>query len=177
MNLMDVFSMVVGSMGTFQPATVAPQWNQLLASSYVQDTLAPLLSQNTITVNTQTYPPIGRPDLTGLTSARGDTISMFGRPNDGFFTHEVGHVLDTKNIAPEVSGQVAALYNPRNKQAGYGAKNDYEYVAEAFRQAMDLVRQRTDAKGVQAADKKYPGVALWHSWISKRLEAPQVVTR
>src|SRR5205807_5125351 len=110
---------------------------------------------------------------TGLTSQRGDTITMYGRPNDGYFTHEIGHVLDVHNIAPAVSSSVAMLFNPNNKQAGYAATNEREYVAEAFRTAMALVRQHGTADDIDThvarADKRLPGTALWVKWIQQHL--------
>jgi len=179
MNLMNMFSMALqASSSTFMPTgATTPAWQQFLQTPYVQDTLAQLVGP-AVTVRTPFEPPVGRPELRGVTSQQGDTITLFGRkPEDNYFTHEIGHVLDTRNRAPEVSGQVAQLAQGQ-RRSDYAGQNDFEYVAEAFRTAMEHVRKYPDlterAKRVAAADKRLPGVALWADWIQRQL-APQNV--
>lgn len=161
----------VSSTTGFTSPTASPQWQQYLAAPYAHDTLAPLLGALSVTVQSKYAPPVARPDLTGITNAAGDTVTMYGRPNDTYFTHELGHIVDVQNLAPDISSQVARLYDPKRAGLGYAATNDFEYVAEAFRSAMDVYRSAPDTveKNLAKAEKRLPGVTLWFKWIQQRL--------
>lgn len=160
---------------TFVATDAQPNWQSYLATPFVHDTLAPLLNPLSVVVKAQAHAPIMRDDLRGVTSQHGDTVTMFGPPHDGYFTHELGHVVDVHNLAPTVAASVAVLFNPNNKQAGYAATNEREYVAEAFREAMQALRTAPDVrdKHIAKAEKRLPGTLLWVRWLQQQLAKPK----
>lgn len=167
----------MNSAGTFIAPEAPSNWQTYLTTPYVHDTLASLLDSLSVVVKAQAHTPVMRNDLRGVTSQHGDTITMFGPPHDGYFTHELGHILDVHNIAPTVAASVSMLFNPNNKQAGYAATNEREYVAEAFREAMQALRSAPDnrEKNISKAEKRLPGTLLWVRWIQQQLAKQKAV--
>lgn len=186
MALDDVLKFL-GSSSSGEPAPTAPpqpgaqfvpgqgglssDWQKFLASPFARDTLLPLIGSHDLAVRSS-LPPAGRPDLAGHTSALGDTVSMYLKPGEDYFTHEIGHVIDVRDLAPEVSGNVAAIYTKLKPRFGYAGTNEYEYIAETFRTAMNLFRSTPDLdqrnERLKDVERVMPGVKLWSDWLHKQ---------
>ena len=156
---------------------LSSDWVQYLQTPFVRDTLARLVGDVPVSVQSRMGGGLTRPDLAGVTSPRGDLISMFVPPSDDFFSHEVGHVLDVRNLAPAVSSNLYALYQQNRNRATdeYARTNEYEYIAEAFRHAVNVFRVADAAQRKAAADDaetSVPGTGLWLDWLKQKF-APQ----
>lgn len=162
---------------------LSPAWLRYLESPFVRDTMAAVFrGAEPIRLNSFLYPPQNQPGLRGGVTNRGN-VQLFERPNDDLFTHEMGHMIERRLLAPEVTDSVRTLYEnlrPRafTYQSGTGDL-PAEYVGETFRMAMRLLRASQDAKAAQREEreeKRYPGIRLWLNWLRSRL-SPAVSTR
>lgn len=139
---------------------------------FVSDTLFPLAGGPfVIRYGGRKKDPRGRP-FAGLMTPP-DTVTVFkDSPHpERTLIHEAGHVWDARSRAPGVTGGLFAdmeRFNPQNPQDAYYKTNDNEYVAEAFRRALDLMRAHAGApNAVQLAEAEgtFPGISRVVEWM------------
>lgn len=102
-----------------------------------------------------------------------DHIVFLAPPTDHNLVHEMGHVLDFRNLAPEVTARVAAKRRPwpANERPlnydDYARVNRNEYVAEAFQRAIESGRRHEFADSL-GAEKRLPGTIDMIRWLRTR---------
>jgi hypothetical protein len=115
-------------------------------------------------------------------------IWFFEGPNDDLLTHEVGHVIDYRQLAPEISEGIRAIFEKKRPRFIYGGQpvTDYsagsgyaaEYVAETFHMAIDVIRSITDSskqeERLQRLETRFPGISLWVKYIRDNLNTAAI---
>jgi len=162
-------------------------WKNYFSTPYVSDTLSRLVGQGPpVEVSSVPRPPEEDPKLQGGTTNAG-TLLMYERPDDGVFTHELGHVLDVRSQetgdALEVTETLRAIFNTKRPE-GFTYESatgnlPAEYVAETFRSAMEIVRSPAEQqqRDLQLAERSFPGITLWYNWIQQRLNGNKTAAK
>lgn len=143
---------------------------------FVTDTLFPAAGGPIKINRSYGFSPLG-PMNSAMTMAplrptQGDTGIVFYRdPTDETYAHEIGHLIDHRNLAPDVLAQVAAKRKPYEGQQPqtmdeYFRSNREEYVAQAFAKAMESARH--GFADSTSADKDMPGVIDFVRWLRGR---------
>ena|ERR1051325_5403073 len=154
-------------------------WQRYFSTPYVSDTLARLVGKNNppVQVSSMARPPGADPRLQSGTTNLG-TVQMYINPDDGIFTHELGHVLDMRSQVSgdglEVTDSVRSIFNKKRPSAftyeSATGNLPAEYVAETFRMAMEIVRSsKPHDPQIQKAESRFPGTQAWYNWIQQRL--------
>lgn len=108
-----------------------------------------------------------------LRPAQGDTgIVFYQDPTDHVTAHEIGHLIDHRNLAPEVLARADAKRRPFEGKVpttmeDYFHSNRDEYVAEAFARAVDSGRKHQFSDSTQV-DKQMPGTIELIRWLQTR---------
>src|SRR5262249_53180235 len=111
----------------------------------------------------------------GVTSA--GELRLYVSPHDALLTHELGHIIERRLLAPAVTDSLQTLFEERPPASFtyYSPTGNYpaEYVAETFRMAMEVVRsaaKESRQQRLQTLEQRYPGVTLWYTWLVARLD-------
>ena len=108
-----------------------------------------------------------------LRPAQGDTgIVFYQEPTDHIAAHEVGHLIDHRNLIPQIYAAVEAKRVPYEgrlpvTQEDYFHSNREEYVAEAFARAVESGRHHQFADSTKA-EKDMPGTGDIIRWLLTR---------
>lgn len=156
-------------------------WLKYLATPFVTDTLSLLVGKEPVTLESRYKPPMGQENLRGGLTASG-TMKLYEGPNDDLFTHELGHVIEWRLLAPEVTDSLRTMFETKAPRAWTykSATGDpaAEYIAETFRMAVDMVRKPDEeAKNLEKTEKKFPGVSMWTKWLHSRLDNTDVASQ
>jgi len=162
-------------------------WKNYFSTPYVSDTLSRLVGRGPpVEVSSVPRPAEADPRLQGGTTNAG-TLQMYEKPNDGVFTHELGHILDQRSQetgdALEVIDSVRTLFNTNRPPAftyeSATGNLPEEYVAETFRSAMEIVRSPAEQqqRDLQLAERSFPGIMLWYNWIQQRLNGNKTAAK
>ncbi|SRR6266446_3803752 len=96
-----------------------------------------------------------------------DTVKLYGNQPDRVITHEAGHVLDLRNLAPSVTMHVARRSAEYKHPDDYFGSEPSEYVAEAFARAVESGRRRGFSDSTKV-DKDFPGSIDFIRWLLTR---------
>ena len=144
-----------------QHPPLSPEWQRYLESAFVRDTLRPLL-RDSLPQFRQTSRPLTVPD-DAMGQVRGDTVAFFSpRADDYVLRHEIGHIVDDRNLAPLVAARVTQ-YPVRR---GYAQTSEREHVAEAFARAVQSMRKQY-ADSTQA-NRDVPGTIEFVRWLQTK---------
>lgn len=141
-------------------------------SSFVTDTLFRVAGGPVQVNRSRGFSPLG-PGNAALTMAplrpqQGDTAIVFYQdPRDNVAAHEVGHLIDHRNLIPLLYAAVEAKrpqhQGPVRTQRDYFRSNREEYIAEAFARAIQSGRNSfTDSTKV---DREMPGTIDLIRWL------------
>lgn len=160
---------------------LSKEWMKYLTIPFVQDTLGRLVGQEPVSIDSHFKPPMGQEGLRGGLTASG-TMKVYESPNDALLTHEIGHVIEWRLLAPEVTDSLRTMFENKPPRAFtyQSATGDLagEYIAETFRMAMEMVRKPDEEqKNLEKTEKKFPGVSMWTKWLHKRLESTDVASQ
>lgn len=163
---------------------LSESWQRYLTTPFVLDTLVPLIGREPLLMSSRSRPPLGFEDYRGGLTTRGE-VRLFQSPNDDLLTHELGHVIAHRLLAPQVTDSLQTIFErlrPRAFLAYYSTTGDYagEYVAETFRMTMTLVRSGSDeeqALKLQKLERDFPGISMWYNWVRSRLRQQDIVAR
>ncbi len=143
---------------------------------FVTDTLFPVAGGPVQMNRSRGFSPLGPMNealtMAPLRPAQGDTAIVFYKePTDEVASHEIGHLIDHRNLAPLVLANVEARRRPHlgpvRTQDDYFRSNREEYVAEAFARAIESGRRQrfTDSTKV---DREFPGSIELIRWLQTR---------
>lgn len=113
-------------------------------------------------------PPNPDGTVVGETSRGGDTVSVYGHPQneDHVLAHEFGHVVDSRKLAVEPMGRALMKMSDYAHPDDHYGSNYNEYAAEAFARAVESGRHGfTDSTQV---DKAFPGSIDLIRWLTQR---------
>lgn len=140
--------------------------------AFVTDTLFSVAGGPVQINRSRDFSPLGPGNdaltMAPLRPAQGDTAIVFYKdPRDNVVAHEMGHVLDHRNLIPLVFGAVEAKRRPhlgpvRSQEDYFRASRD-EYIAEAFARAVQSGRRGfSDSTKV---DRDMPGTIDLIRWL------------
>ena len=150
---------------------------------FVTDTLFPISGGKVPIYRSSGFSPLG-PENTAMTVApprpqQGDTAVVFYKePRDEVYAHEIGHVLDHRNLVPLVLALAEAKRRPYLGQGPktmdeYFRSNRDEYVAEAFARA--ILSGRKGFSDSTKVEKNFPGsIDIIHWLLQQELFKPLI---
>lgn len=121
-----------------------------LQSKFIQNTIYPAIGgrprylaymAHDLIPNLAPY-AIASKTLKGVSFFGNQTFDASPYQLEQVYMHELGHILDFRNLAPNLEKRVKSYY-PAFKKANpgaYGSNNEEEFFGEAFMQASDLLR-------------------------------------
>ena len=150
---------------------------------FVTDTLFRVAGGSVPIYRSSGFSPLG-PGNEAMTVApprpqQGDTSIVFYRePRDEVYAHEIGHVLDHRNLAPLVLALAEAKRRPYlgsgpRTMDEYFRSNRDEYVAEAFARA--VLSGRKGFSDSTKVEKNFPGsIDIIHWLLENELFEPVI---
>jgi len=154
--------------GCAAPWRLSSDWQRTIAAPLIQDTVRVLLG-GTLPVFRQHPRPLDRPDteIASTTHHRGraaDTLTFYElRAHPHALLHELGHVLDARNLAWQ---ECMAVTTTRARPGTYAATSDDEHIAEAFARAVESMRG--GYADSLAANRDVPGALVFVRWLRQQ---------
>ncbi len=147
-----------------KPKPLSGDWQALLASPLVQDTLVRLFGGQLPVFQQTNRLPFMSDDVMGMTPLAGDTVSFYSNAASPYvLLHEMGHVLQARHMAPMAEAAIVSDPKNRPKRGSYAETSDDEHISEAFARAMASGR-RGFADSTEAQEEQ-PGAIEFIRWL------------